>query len=533
MMPPRLIHERLEHAAASRSDHPAIVDGQRICSYGELDGRANQIAHTLVDAGVSAGDRVGLYLDKSIEAVAAIYGVLKVGAAYVPLDPRAPSPRLGYIARNCGLRCLITGGSKAGGWPAIAEQGDLLDHMIMVAPGLDRKPDVLPHVQVVSVDDMATFPSARPAVPVNEDLAYILYTSGSTGVPKGVALSHENALAFVDWAIKAVGVTADDRLSSHAPFHFDLSIFDLYAAATTASTLVLIPPKASVLSLELARFIGSAEITVWYSVPTILSMLVDRGGLKKGDLSRLRIVIFAGEVFPTRYLARLMKFLPHAAFWNFYGPTETNVCTAYRVPEPPDPLCGDIPIGKPIEGVRAYVMTEDGTLAPSGHEGELLIGGPTVMQGYWADEEKTTQKLVPDPRDKRQLVYRTGDLVAEQPDGNFRFLGRRDNQIKSRGYRIELAEIEMVLHSHPGIIECAVEAVPDDLITNRILAHVVVRSGTHGADLARFCGERLPHYMVPEHFELSEALPRTSTGKIDRQALHAAREDPAANHARQ
>jgi L-proline---[L-prolyl-carrier protein] ligase len=326
-------------------------------------------------------------------------------------------------------------------------------------------------------------------------------------------------------------VTSDDRLSSHAPLHFDLSIFDLYAAAATASTLVLVPPQASVLPVELARFIRTAGITLWYSVPTVLSMLVDRGGLARGDFPRLRVVNFAGEVFPTRYLAGLMRLLPSATFWNFYGPTETNVCTAYHVPEPPDPDGGDIPIGKPIEGVRAYVMTDEGSYASLGQEGELLIGGPTVMQGYWADEEKTAQKLVPDPRDERRLVYRTGDLVAEQPDGNLRFLGRIDNQIKSRGYRIELGEIETVLHSHPGVIECAVAAVPDDLVTNRLLAHVVVCDGTSVADLARFCRDRLPSYMAPEHYRSWDTLPRTSTGKIDRQSLREVGDERSTNHA--
>jgi acyl-coenzyme A synthetase/AMP-(fatty) acid ligase len=248
-------------------------------------------------------------------------------------------------------------------------------------------------------------------------------------------------------------------------------------------------------------------------------MLVRRGGLTTGDLPCLRVVIFAGEVFPTRHLADLMNLLPHASFWNFYGPTETNVCTAYHVPEPPDPRLGDIPIGKPIEGVRAFIQTDEGNAKASSREGELLIGGPTVMQGYWADEERAAGKLVPDPRDGMQLVYRTGDLVVQQPDGNLRFLGRSDNQIKSRGYRIELGDIESALHSHPSVVECAVVAVPDDLITNRILAHVVMRDGHSATDLARVCRERLPSYMVPEHFELWKALPRTSTGKVDRQAL--------------
>ena len=361
MSTPRLIHELLEDAAETRGEHPAVVDGNRTCSYSELEQRANQIANALLAAGVSAGDRVGLYLDKSIEAVAGIYGILKAGAAYVPLDLRAPTARLGYIASNCGVRCLLTGGSKARRWPAIAADGGPFEHVMLLTPGPAEEADAPPDgVEVVSFDELAGCSAERPVCPSNEDLAYILYTSGSTGVPKGVMLSHENALSFVLWAVRAVGVTSEDRLSSHAPFHFDISVFDLYAAAATGSTLVLVPPQASVLPVELNRFIDSAEITVWYSVPTVLSMLVDRGGLAKGDLPRLRVVIFAGEVFPTRYLAPLMERLPTASFGNLYGPTETNVCTAYQVPEPPDPDGGDIPIGKPIEGVRAYVVTDEG-----------------------------------------------------------------------------------------------------------------------------------------------------------------------------
>jgi acyl-coenzyme A synthetase/AMP-(fatty) acid ligase len=248
-------------------------------------------------------------------------------------------------------------------------------------------------------------------------------------------------------------------------------------------------------------------------------LLAHRGGLAEGDLPHLRVVIFAGEVFPTAHLAGLMELLPDAAFWNFYGPTETNVCTAYHVPAPPDPALGDIPIGAPIDGVVARVVTEDGTEAAPGAEGELLIGGPTVMQGYWGDEVKTKERLIADPLGGNRLVYRTGDLVIELPDGNFRFRGRRDHQIKSRGYRIELGEIETVLHAHPAVRECVAVAVPDELITNRIHAHVVVRDDASTSELARFCGERLPSYMIPDHFEFWDALPRTSTEKVDRQAL--------------
>jgi len=515
------IHARLEAAVESNSAQPAVIDGERSSAYVDLDESANRVAHALVDRGVGPGSRVGLYLDKSIEAVAAIYGVLKAGAAYVPLDPRAPTSRLGYIARNCELRCLISGRSKATRWLGLLHAGAGFDHLIVIDGGGELSAHVPDGASLCDAAELSEYPRSRPAGAGTNaaDLAYILYTSGSTGEPKGVMLSHDNALAFVDWAVQAVGVHEDDRLSSHAPFHFDLSVFDLFAAATAGAPVVLVPHKALVFPAELANFITNMGITVWYSVPSALNMLGERGGVTSGDLATLRAVIFAGEVFPSRHLSRLMRLVPDAAFWNFYGPTETNVCTAYEVPEPPDPDGPDIPIGTPIDGVRAFVVGDNGAEVGRGEVGELLIAGPTVMQGYWADDVRTTTRLVVDPADGTQMVYRTGDLVAQEADGNFRFLGRRDNQIKSRGYRIELGEIETVLNGYVGVVECAVVAIPDDLVTNRIHAHVVVSSGTSTAELAALCSERLPAYMVPEHFEVVERLPRTSTGKIDRHAL--------------
>ncbi|MGH8945781.1 MAG: AMP-binding enzyme, partial [Acidimicrobiia bacterium] len=212
--------------------------------------------------------------------------------------------------------------------------------------------------------------------------------------------------------------------------------------------------------------------------------------------------------------------LPHVEFANLYGPTETNVCTAYRVPAPPDPAGGDIPIGKAIANDQTLVITEDGRLADRGEVGELLVRGATVMQGYWGDPEKTAPRLIPNPFG-RDLVYRTGDLVVEQDDGNYRFLGRRDHQVKSRGYRIELGEIETVLNSHPRVMESAVVAIPDEMISNRLKAFVASGDQLTEGELVEFCAARLPRYMVPESFEFRDTLPKTSTGKIDRQGLAA------------
>jgi acyl-coenzyme A synthetase/AMP-(fatty) acid ligase len=273
--------------------------------------------------------------------------------------------------------------------------------------------------------------------------------------------------------------------------------------------------------IELARFIDEQRISVWYSVPSVLTMLLQKGGLASGDLPRIRTVLFAGEVFPTKFLRALMALLPHARFCNLYGPTETNVCTWYDVPVLDVDRVEPIPIGKVIPGAEAFLMTESGSPAQPGETGFLYVAGATVMRGYWDDEERTRARLVSGPpgRDPRELVYDTGDLVREDASGDYIFVGRRDNQVKSRGYRIELGDIESTLVQHEHVVECAVLAVPDELITNRLTAVVVTDEEVKASVLSRFCAERLPSYMIPESFTLVGELPKTSTGKTDRRRL--------------
>lgn len=516
-----LIHHLLQESAARLPGAVAVVDGDRSMTYAELDERSSRLANLLVHLGVERGERVGLYLDKSLEAVIGIYAVLKTGAAYVPLDAAAPPARLGYIAADCGLRCLLTGLEKAGGWSGLVEHGAGFDHLVV----LDGDPidtELPPSVHAVDGTNLSPWPTSPPSVPtIDQDLAYILYTSGSTGRPKGVMLSHLNGLAFVEWASEHYGVTAGDHLSSHAPFHFDLSVFDLFAAAAVGARLVLVPRTTSVFPMEVRRFIERQEITIWYSVPSVLTMLAIRGELGVGALPRLRTVLFAGEVFPTKYLRELMRLLPHTRFANLYGPTETNVCTYYDVDPIPDDQAEPIPIGRAIANVDVFVVTDDGRAAATGEVGELYVRGNTVMHGYWGDPEKTAGVLGPSllAGHRRDPAYRTGDLVQRQPDGNYKLLGRRDAQIKSRGYRIELGEIEAALYSHPAVLECVVVPVPDETVTNRIKAFVVTRHEVEERELVRHCRASIPGYMIPEVFHFAEMLPKTSTGKVDRQAL--------------
>jgi amino acid adenylation domain-containing protein len=530
-----LLHHLLHVSAERYPDRPAVVDRERSLTYSEIERWTNQVAHTLIDLGVARGDRVGLYLDKSLESIVGIYGILKAGAAYVPFDPAAPVARLAYIAGNCGVRVLLTGTEKSGNWERLVKEGAPLESLVVLnsgAEGGDGAPDGL---GVVTAEALGSQPDTPPpSGAIDLDLAYILYTSGSTGVPKGVMLSHLNALSFVHWAVDRFGIRPEDRLSNHAPLHFDLTILDIFAAAEASATMVIVPPETSIFPIQVRNFIERNGITIWYSVPSVLSMLTLRGGLKAGELPRLRTILFAGEVFPTKYLRRLMSLLPHVSFFNLYGPTETNVCTYYEVPQLPEEQSEPIPIGEAIDNVEVFAVTEDGRVAPPGEVGELYARGTTVMNGYWGDPERTTAVLHPNPYggELHDPVYRTGDLVRRDRDGNYRLLGRRDHQIKTRGYRIELGDIEAALYGHPAVAECAVVAVPDDVVTNRIRAYVVTRDGVGKKELATFCADRIPRYMIPEEFEFMEHLPKTSTGKVDRQALSPERPPAAAKAGR-
>jgi len=331
-------------------------------------------------------------------------------------------------------------------------------------------------------------------------------------------LSHGNAACFIDWCSEVFKPTEHDRFSSHAPFHFDLSILDIYVSLKHGATLVIVEEQLGKEPARLAPWIADKKLTVWYSAPSILSLLAQFGKLDQRDYSSLRHVLFAGEVFPIKYLKLLKSLWKHPRYFNLYGPTETNVCTFYEVPQLiPESQNEPVPIGKACPYCEPLVVSETGSEVGAGGEGELCISGPSVLQGYWNLPENTAKAFLPG-RDTRW--YRTGDIVAELPDGNYKFLGRRDRMIKKRGYRIELGEIEAALYRHPAIKEAAVLAFPDEENVP-IKAFASTRNGTKLSiiELKKFCSENLPLYMVPDLFCCLEALPKTSTDKIDYQTL--------------
>jgi amino acid adenylation domain-containing protein len=518
-----ILQQLLSKSASRYPDKTAVWARGRSITYRELDQRSNQLAHLLQGRGVRKGDRVGLYFPKSVESVISMLAVLKAGGVYVPLDAQAPADRIGYIIENCGIRVLITNDEKRRGLDA-ATLGRL-DLSVLTDPELKSSNGG----GIVPWGMLQEFPaSSGPAVALTEtDLAYILYTSGSTGRPKGVMLSHQNALTFIEWCAATFQITSEDRLSNHAPLHFDLSVFDIYNTIEAGATVYLITEDIALFPTTLANFIEGKGITVWYSVPSALILLMLHANLRREKLSCLRTILFAGEVFPIKYVRQLSELLPGVDLYNLYGPTETNVCTYYKVETSRLDSMDKLPIGIACENTEVFAVTDQDQIVASPHQtGELYVRGPAVTYGYWADPTKTAKMVVPNRFQDQfeEKMYRTGDLVTLAEDGNYYFIGRRDSMIKSRGYRIELGEIESALLSHPGVREAAAIAIPDDVIGNRIKAFISTHEShtLKSVDLQQFCATRIPKYMIPEFIEFMAELPKTSTGKVDRVRLREA-----------
>jgi amino acid adenylation domain-containing protein len=510
------LHRLLDETARRVPERVAVeAPGGGLIRYRELSALSDRLSRHLERLGVRPGDRVGVYLPKSIDTVASIFGILKSGAAYVPVDPGAPPTRNAFIFHDGSVKAAIVDRRLE---PALREELARLgaDPACII---LDFDKGGLAAWLNGADRDKPVSPTLAPETP-GDALAYVLYTSGSTGKPKGVMLTHDNALSFVDWCSEVFQPTGEDRFSSHAPFHFDLSILDLYLPLKHGAALVLIPEETAREPVGLAELFSKKRISIWYSAPSILAMLAQYGKMESLDFSAVRMVLFAGEVFPIAHLRRLKDQLPRPRYFNLYGPTETNVCTYFEVPSSiPANRTEPFPIGRVCSHLEGIVVDSDGRPVPPGGEGELCIRGPSVMQGYWNRPDWTQPAFL--PWSSGAPWYRTGDLVVEETGGEFRFLGRKDRMVKKRGYRIELGEIEACLYRHPDVREAAVVALPDEESGLRILAHLATREEKRlsGIAMKQFCSEHVPVYMIPDAFRFHAGLPKTSTDKIDYQTL--------------
>ncbi len=514
-----ILHQLLDRSAQIHPERTAVEEpGKGTITYQGLAALSDRFRDRLCHLGVQRGDRVGIYLRKSIDSVASIFGILKTGAAYVPVDPGAPAARNGYILSDCSVKVVVVEDSFEKGLRAEIGQRGETPHLI-VLEGVGGGLSLEKALDQAQENDPA--PMAKTDSPSLNDLAYILYTSGSTGKPKGVMLSHENAISYIDWCSEVFEPNESDRFSSHAPFHFDLSILDIYVPIKHGATLVLIGEEDGKDPVRLAALISEKRITSWYSTPSILSLLTQYGKPEQYDYSALRTVLFAGEVFPIKHLRALKNLLPKPRYYNLYGPTETNVCTFYEIPAHiPEERTQPFPIGKACSHLQTKVVAEPGQEVPAGQEGELVVSGPGVTQGYWNLPERTANAFLGDSSGQRW--YKTGDIVVEEADGNYTFIGRRDRMVKKRGYRVELGEIEAGLYRHPAVKEAAVIALSNEENGVRIKAFLSCKEAEKRPsliELKRFCVENLPLYMVPDIFSFQEGLPKTSTDKINYQKL--------------
>lgn len=484
----------------------AVVEPGRSISYAELDHRSTEIAAALKGLGIPPGARIGIFRCKNIETIAAIYGVLKAGCAYVPIDPKIGSERLITILRDAVVPLVFTEPSiavqlepaiQAGliQWVAGADFGDCLELRDCAVPARLQRP--------------------APRTGGDANGAYVLYTSGSTGIPKGVEHTHSSAVTFAAWAADHFELNNSDRVSCHAPLHFDLTTFDLFASAIKGACVVIIPDETVLFPQRVSALIEKEQISVWYSVPFALMQLVERGSLATRNLSPLRQIIFAGERYPPGALRQLAATVPHARLTNLFGPTETNVCTYHDVTV--DNLASNnfCPIGKPCPFAFLMITDPAGQQVPPGERGELLVSGLSVMRGYLNLPGLNARVFVQSTNGAK--FFKTGDVVAVGKDGLLEFHGRLDRQIKVRGFRIELGEIETALLGCEEVTAAVAWVAKDKNGLDAILAAVETGLDAHQAEgiISRQLARSLSRVALPHRIIVFDRLPRTANGKVD------------------
>ncbi len=517
------LHQLLADQAARRPEAPALFFQGASTTYGELEQTSNRIARALQAAGVARGDRVALLLPKSHRAIAAMFGCLKADCVYVPLDVSSPAARIGKILEKCGCSCVVAEHSTTALLSELVANG-FVDESVRIAwmdstPGLSGVAQVqLSWPEIESTSDQPVDSFAAP-----DAAAHILFTSGSSGTPKGVVITHANVMHFVKWALAYFGMNSEDRNSGHPPLHFDLSTFDIYGTIASGAQLFLLPAEVSLLPHKLADFIRTHQLTQWFSVPWILQQMAKFDVVQPNDFPALKRILWCGETFPTPALAYWMKRLPRVTFDNLYGPTETTIASShYRVPQCPEDATAEIPIGAPCGGEMLFVLDDNLQPVKSPEVGDLYIGGVGLSPGYWTDPEKTKEAFRPNPYSSNpsDRLYRTGDLAWLGADGMVYLVGRSDTQIKTRGYRVELGEVEAAVHAVPEIQDAAVVAF-DDVDGASICCAYVPRSGADLPPIAlkKQLSRSLPQYMIPRRWITLSDMPRNANGKIDRPLL--------------
>lgn len=500
------IHHLFERQADKTPDSVAVAFGANHLTYGELNQKANQLAHYLCARGVGPNVLVGLHLTRSLEMIIGLLGILKAGGAYVPLDPTYPDQRIAAMIADSQLNLLLSLDSLA------QEIEPPLPELIC----LDVDWSLIEN-ESIATPDVTTTP---------DDLLYVIYTSGSTGKPKGVMLPHRALSNLIAWQLDNSVLQPGARTLQFTSLSFDVSCQEIFATLCSGGELVLIAQAERRDFTHLADFIAQQQIERIFLPFIALQQLALQLVKYDSDLLALKEIITAGEQLKSsNAIVALFEHLPQCTLYNQYGPSETHVATAYKLPPDPANWPPLPPIGRPVANTQLYILDSQQRPLPVGEPGELYIGGAGVAHGYLNQPELSAERFIRNPfaANDQGYLYKTGDMVRQLPDGNIEFLGRQDRQVKIRGYRVELGEIEAILNQHPDLKAVAVidhEYAPGD---RRLVAYVVPQDIRPIAvsDLRHFVGRKLPDYMIPSTFTVLDALPQTPSGKLDRKSLPA------------
>ncbi|WP_454065092.1 acyl-CoA ligase (AMP-forming), exosortase A system-associated [Candidatus Nitrospira salsa] len=516
-----LIHHMLRDSAKRVPEKPALVYRAQSLNYQEVVTQVSGLAAGLSQAGIKRGDRVGIYLDPSIELVISIFGISQASAVFVPINGLLLAEQVGHIAQDCEMRCLITTKKRLAGLQDVLSTLPRLEFLVVIEDGSDVpcSTSVYWYHELLKMVEISC--QIEPCI--DKDLAAILYTSGSTGKPKGVMLSHSNVVNGSSIVSMYLEITERDKILAVLPFSFDAGLNQLMTAFQQGCTLVLM---TFVFAKEIVQMLLKEQITGLAGVPTLWNLLSQTNStLQKQTFPHLRYITNTGGAMPQHVLALLRKALPATSVYLMYGLTEAFRSTYL----PPDQLeQRPTSMGKAIPNTEILVVNEQNEPVKPGEVGELVHRGPTVSLGYWGNPEMTAKVLRPHPYQHsnggtEEMVCFSGDLVKMDEDGYLYFVGRRDSMIKSAGFRISRTEVEEALYQSGQIKEAAVIGVPDDILGQAVTAFVVGQSqeSVDVSVLSAFCASKLPRYMMPKTFHILEKLPKTPNGKIDYTNLQA------------
>lgn len=518
-----LLHDVFTNTVNSKPNNTAIIneDGSSI-TYADLNSLSNKFANLFSELkeNVQNDPYVGIISPVHANSIAVIIGALKIGCAYIPLDEYSPTERLAHIIDNTNLDVIIVDENWYDAHSELFKKEQIKKVIILGEAQKSSNKDI-------ELKEVLEKTDTEPAIlnQVSDDLAYILHSSGSTGIPKGIMLTHRNARTFTDWMQLEFKLTEKEIVMSRAPFKFDLSVFDIFNTFTVGATLVCYDwnkkRDEENKHLDYVKLMERENATMLYTTPSTLISLMNRGKLAEHDI-KLRTVMYAGEPFPTPQLRKLQAALPKTRISNIYGPTETNIITYYWIDEIPEDD-SPIPLGDVVEDTEIIVVSEDNKRICEPNEmGELWCRGGTVTLGYLGMPEKTKEHLVLSPFHKYPAMFwRTGDFGFRDESGCLHYKGRKDHMVKVKGYRIELGEVESAISANENIDEFVVVAVVDEKYSNRLYCFysLLKDKSLTEEEIKAFLKQKIPEYMIPFKFIFKDVLPKTSSGKVDRVAL--------------